>query len=326
MEIKLFNIEHIERAQEMALSAYQREREVVPCLPLSDTVPELSEFAGNGMSVAAVEDGQLTAFLCAYPPFDNAFGTTGVKGVYVPPYGHGNVSQNRSRLYGSLYEAAARLWVEAGAVSHTITLYAHDKEAVNLFFHYGFGLRCVDAAMATADGSPYKPMAGYAFRELDKFEAAALFPLNALLNEHFMRSPLFMNFGVKPTPEHFAAHALTQGERYFAASHGKSSDKSSDKRYVAYIKIGRDGEHFITTHPTMANIRGAYCLPDYRGTGLFQNLLAFVNSRLLAEGCVVLGVDYESFNPAGRGFWEKHFTPYTASLVRRIDEYALREL
>ena len=70
----------------------------------------------------------------------------------------------------------------------------------------------------------------------------------------------------------------------------------------------------------MMNICGAYCMPEYRGTGIFNNLLAYLVTTLKSEGYTRLGVDFESFNPTARGFWLKHFTEYTNSVVRRIDE------
>jgi len=45
--------------------------------------------------------------------------------------------------------------------------------------------------------------------------------------------------------------------------------------------------------------------------------------KLKALGYTRLGVIFESFNPSGSGFWLKHFTAYTHSVVRRIDEYAI---
>lgn len=62
---------------------------------------------------------------------------------------------------------------------------------------------------------------------------------------------------------------------------------------------------------------------EHRGKGVCQNLLNFVISTLNADGYTQLGVDFESFNPAARGFWLKYFTPYTHSVVRRIDERIL---
>ena len=73
----------------------------------------------------------------------------------------------------------------------------------------------------------------------------------------------------------------------------------------------------------MRNICGAFCLPEYRGRGIMQGMLDACINVLSMEGFRLLGVDFESFNPAARGFWLKHFVPYTNSLVRRIDESAL---
>jgi hypothetical protein len=46
--------------------------------------------------------------------------------------------------------------------------------------------------------------------------------------------------------------------------------------------------------------------------------------RLAAQGRTRLGVDFESINPYGSGFWLKYFTAYTCSVVRRIDEGAVK--
>lgn len=310
MKIIPFEKEHASEASTLAYTAYKRSCETISCLPLLPDIPSLYEFAGNGAGVAAVDDGQLLGFLCAYPPFDDAFGIAGVRGVYVPPHAHGTVTENSGVIYTRLYEAAARCWAEAGAVSHAITLYTHDKPTVDLFFKTGFGLRCVDAVRNIAV-VPFDPLEGCTFLELDKTEAVALFPLLSALNDHLKQSPIFLDFGVMPTEACFAAVIRQQDARYFAVRHMN--------RYVAYMKIGHDGENFISNNPIMLNIRGAYCLPEYRGTGLYRALLAYVNNILHTEGIGYLGVDYESYNPPARGFWEKHFTPYTYTVVRRID-------
>jgi hypothetical protein len=57
-----------------------------------------------------------------------------------------------------------------------------------------------------------------------------------------------------------------------------------------------------------------------RGTGLYASLLRYVEAVLAQEGYARLGVDYESYNPNALYFYPKHFTVYTNSLVRRIDE------
>jgi GNAT superfamily N-acetyltransferase len=70
----------------------------------------------------------------------------------------------------------------------------------------------------------------------------------------------------------------------------------------------------------MMHICGVYAVPEARGTGLYANLLRYVEGVLAGEGYARLGVDYESFNPTALYFYPKHFAVYTNSLVRRIDE------
>lgn len=84
-------------------------------------------------------------------------------------------------------------------------------------------------------------------------------------------------------------------------------------------EVGEDGENFITEMPGIKNICGAFCLPQFRGTGLFANLLNYAVEQLRKEDVTQLGVDYESINPTASGAWSKYFTHYTYSVVRRID-------
>ena len=72
------------------------------------------------------------------------------------------------------------------------------------------------------------------------------------------------------------------------------------------------------------NICGAYCLPEYRGTGAAQAVLEHMLCTFQTEGFNRLGVDCESFNPTALGFWRKYFDAYTYSVVRRIDENIIK--
>lgn len=107
---------------------------------------------------------------------------------------------------------------------------------------------------------------------------------------------------------------------------------------VAFIEIMASGENFACEDAEMMNICGAYMLPQYRNqdacasskqslqpaSGMFAKLLSFLMDTLASEGYIRCGVDFESFNPTASGFWLKHFTPYTYSVVRRIDERILK--
>ena len=109
---------------------------------------------------------------------------------------------------------------------------------------------------------------------------------------------------------------ITKKTRLFAAENSEG--------VAAYIETADAAENFVTELPQVQNICGAFCLPAYRGKGLYPSLLNFLINVLASEGYTLLGVDYESFNPTAAGFWQKHFTPYTNGVVRRIDENVLK--
>ena len=196
--------------------------------------------------------------------------------------------KGRVQIYQMLYQAAAQKWVDAGVSSHSIGLYVSDREAEKAFFQYGFGLRCVDAIrLMTPVQAP--SCEGFSFFEVPRESRAQLEPLHRMLNDHFEKSPCLMKHTVP--------------------------DRG--------IEIADTAENFVTELPQVQNICGAFCLPAYRGRGLYSNLLNFVIRILAAEGYTHLGVDYESFNPTAAGFWQKYFIPYTSGVVRRIDENVL---
>lgn len=316
MDIVNFETKHIREAMELALAAYYEERQHVMELPQIDDIPDLYDYAENGLGVAAFDNNKMTGFLCCCEPFDNAFRATDVRGVFSPMGANAAVSKNRSKIYATMYQAAGEKWIKTGAVSHAVCLYAHDEELQRQFFQYGFGLRCIDA-IRPMELIDCEPCTGYDLFELSKEEFHMVYPLHLALYRHYCESPFFMNR--KPeSQEEFAASSLQDGGRYFAA-----------KRYgelCAFLKISVPGETFITTDKSYQHINGAYCLSEHRGRGLYQNLLNFTIAVLKREGYTRLGVDFESFNPTGRGFWLKYFTAYTHSVTRRIDERILQPL
>lgn len=313
MHIVPFEKQHIPQAQALALACYHEERKQTPALPELSTIPGLEAFAGNGLSVAAMEEGRLTGFLCGCQPFPNAFRSTKATGVFSPMGAHAALAHNREKLYARLYQAAAETWVAAGAVSHAICLYAHDEAAQRQFFRYGFGMRCVDAIRAITP-IPVAPCPGYTFAQLSMEEWAAVYPLDLALHEHYLQSPFFMR-RQPDSLEAFLASSKEEHARYFAAMQNGS--------ICAYLKITGEGETFLASGDSYRHVHGAYCLPEHRGQGLYAQLLNFAMEALRKDGYSRLGVDYESINPTAWGFWGKHFDAYTHSVVRRIDENIL---
>ena len=310
MIIRDFEPKHTEEAAEIALGGYNYERAFTQALPEISGIPILKQLAGNGLGVAAFEGGKMVGFLCSVEPFENAFRSTDVRGVFSPMGANGAVMENHGRIYAALYQAAAKKWVKAGAVSHAICLYEHDEGAKQQLFRYGFGMRCADAIrpMETIDCAV---RSGYEFLELPREDYAYVYPLHLALNEHYCSSPFFVNR--KPdTREAFLDCSEREKVRFFAAKTGGE--------LCAYMEVSDQGETFAASGNLYRHITGAYCLPEHRGRGVYRNLLNYAINTLKSEGYTRLGVDFESINPSGSGFWLKFFHAYTNSVVRRIDE------
>lgn len=315
MKIVDFEAKHVEEALVLSAQSYNEEREQVAALPVIDTMPDLTYFANNGLGVAAFENGKMTGFLSCYEPFDNAFGTSS-KGMFSPIHAHAAIMGNRSNIMKRLYQAAAHKWVGKKAAYHTIALYAHDAESKSAMFEYGFGLRCIDAIRSMDTFECESINDGIAFEELPKGNEKDVRELRKLLAHHVGRSPCFM-YKNNEKMENWIKEKEEDESRLFVAKDGQ--------RIVSFIEVADEGENFVTDVSSMLNICGAFCMPEYRGKSIVQNLINYTIKILKSEGYKILGVDYEGFNPTANSFWKKYFTVYTNSVVRTIDDCALHD-
>jgi GNAT superfamily N-acetyltransferase len=298
---------HLEQAGRLAAVAYADERRAVPALPPA-RIPDLIGFAANDMGVAALDGDMLIGFLGCLPPWEGAFGD--VRGVFSPLHGHGAIPDGRADIYDRLYQAASERWVATGILSHAIALYEHDAEARRGFLDNGFGERTVDAIRDVRPIDASTPR-GITIREVGSEDAGIIAPLSDGLIAHLRQPPMFMPVrSVNPVD---IARSMVEGrQRYVAAFDGH--------RAVAYLRWEVSGETFVSEHPSVMNITGAYALPEARGGSVAPALLAWLIDRLREDGYDRCGVDYEIFNPTGRRFWRHHFAPYSVGVVRRIDE------
>jgi GNAT superfamily N-acetyltransferase len=315
MQIIDFTAAHVEQAAQIALQNYEEERGFVPALPPVDKVPDLTQFAKNNLGVAAFEGDTMLGFLCGHGVWNNAWDIPGLRNVFSPLHANGTVSENRAKIYARLYQAAGEKWAGVGAASHAVCLYAHDKQAGEQFYRYGFGIRCVDAIRGMDDITT--PICdAYGFFELSPEDILDVLPLENRLDKGYIDSPFFMYRKQSNETDLLKSYERFQSV-YFVAKH--------NGEIVAFIRAELDGEIFVQDTPGYLHCKGLYCLPEHRGKGISQNLLILLVQKLKAQGYTRLGVDFESFNPSGSGFWLKHFTAYTHSVVRRIDESAIKK-
>ena len=302
----------MKEAANLALEKYMAEKECVPALPGYDDSgfigDMLAELAQHCLGVAAIENNKVIGFLTCYPHIKDLFGTS--DGIFCPIHAHGTTSEDTAKIYSLLYQKAADVWVKQGLLSHSIALFTHDEPAIRSFFYNGFGARCVDAVRALSKISADMDER-YTLRESVPGDYTAMARMESKLVYHLRSSPMFMPRNPNKD-EKTISDAIDKGSRFFTASF--------DNEPVGFLEINDSGENFACESPDMKNVCGAYLIPEHRGKGVFTGLLSYVCDILILEGVKRLGVDYECFNPTANAFWPKYFTPYTFSVVRRIDE------
>lgn len=313
MQIVDFTEKYVADARTLVMENYQEERQHVSSLPEIREIPRLCESAGDGLSVAAVENGRLMGFWGCMGPWENEFGSN-AKGMFTPIHFHGAVREKRENIYRRMYQSLAERLVRQGIAYHTVALYAHDFSAVQGLFTCGFGMRCVDAVRTLDEINVTGESArGITCREIGRADFPKIRKLRAGLGEHLGKSPCFIKMSDADI-ENWQQRKESGSVRVFAAW--------QEEEPVAYLEIAKDGENFVTEVPEMQNICGAYCRPADRGQNIMQMLLNHVIAVLKEEGCSRLGVDYESLNLSAWSFWKKYFDAYTCSLTRRIVESA----
>ena len=265
MIIRDLTLEMTEEAQKLVWVNYEEAQKNHQALPGDCEIPKLDVLFQNGLGAAAFEDGKMVGFLSGYGPWGPVFCTKDTMGVYSPLHAHAAVKENRKRIYQRLYQAAAEKWAQAGAASHTITLYDPDEDAKEAFFEYGFGKRCVDL-MRPTDGMEVS-FENLEFTELLKEEGKQIRHLRRALNTHLSKSPAFMKSDEKVIESWLDKREADRPRTFIAKMNGE---------ICAYIEIQDEGENFITAHPFVQNICGAYCLPELRGQNIATALLNFV--------------------------------------------------
>jgi len=300
------------------LNKYQKQRERLPFLPPAGDFKEIvtrqfTILQKDGGGWGFYENEQLTGFLAGYK-VDTLFGKA--KGVYIPLYGHGVFSEDEQQIrktYQKMYAYASAQWVKDGYLSHTITVYAQNRTDVDTWFWLGFGNRCVDSIKACKIDESINH--NLTIKKATTEDLETISHLEEINHKYFRIAPLFM-----PTEDTPALESL---KKWFSGENRHLWIAFEGKTPVGFMKIQHEGESFISYHRSIMNITGAYVLSEKRRNELATTLLNNVQEWLMQNNYPLLGVDFESFNIKGASFWNRHFTPYTYSLARRIDERIL---
>lgn len=307
---------HIPQAIALAEADLAREAHHVPALAKADVanfLPErVSDIIRSGVGgVAAMDGDRLAGYLTFMGPFERFFGP--LPGAWSPLHAHAIGTDDRERTWSLLVQHSAERLVAQGITGLSIAAYAHDEGTRGLVLN-SFGIRLADAIRDLATPFPFELSPAATYRELAEDEMPRIVSLENALIRHLRASPTFVPVR-ETTEEAFLSRHVEEGSRFFGAW--------IDDTLLGYVKVSDEGENFVTEAPTMPNISGAYLLPEHRGRGIYDSLVAFTADTLRDEGAILLGVDFETMNPAALRFWTKWFDIYTHGHVRRIDDRIL---
>lgn len=315
MQIQPLTESHSEVCAQMFINARRQAQALTPALScppddLENVASKLKDLLKSFPGVAALRDDILCGYLIGFalPEFMSA-----QRGIYCPEWSHAAVGRDRREVYREMYAALSPQWAENGCYTHAITLFAHDSEAVDVWFRNGFGLNGVDAVR---DLMPLNVPTNsqIEIRRAAPDDASRLLPLMHNLRRHLAEGPVFLPLleidclAELSTWLEEPNHALwfAQHERK-AVAFMRGQTAESEQRYIV---SGADG----------IAINAAYTELAWRGTGVTSLLLNELLAWAREQGLTRCSVDFESQNIEANRFWLRHFTPACYSVIRRVDE------
>lgn len=309
MTIEPFTKKHLSLAQNLLMENYMEERESACFLPKLSDAPKLDELLESPYGVVAIEKKKLLGYLACYKPWEE-FNCTHEKGTFIPLHGHAAVKEDRERIYQKMYAVMADKLMEDKVRYHGIAMFTHDADGMEAFYNLGFGKRCM-AQIRSADIIGPNKTTEFEFSELPLNQFPEIRDMRKDLNEYLKKSPAF-KVSLDEDFEKLISTFESGDTRTFVAK------KCGE--IVAYIDLKKQGQNFITWQGHMQNIQGAWCKEEYRGSGMYDDLLNYVITTVKNEGSDLISVEHETFNATAMNYWRKHFTSYATTLVRRIDE------
>lgn len=312
--------DYINIAVEMAQENYELEKQSVTALGSIDNrafyrsgIEKLFE---NGIGRIAFQNNEPVGFLAFSRIFDTG---NGIMGVASPLYGYGIRNEDRGKVIGHLFQAAAAEICEKYAQSLRINVYAHDMDVLNMYIMSAFSMDTTEVIRNTSVNIPAVDRKDFIFAELNKSQVLEyrtdVIELYRNLINHLRVSPVFYHCkGFLPIEDRFEDF-LSEDMRIFAAFH--------NNQLVGMIDSEPTDIEFAQNDTKAIGMGDVFIKSDYRGHGLGTALLAFANSRIRESGIDRVFVTHGTINPTARGFWDKYFVNYAYTMTRRIDSEML---
>jgi hypothetical protein len=192
LKITSFSDAHIQDATALVNSRFSQLRQQEPLLPdrysnVSELLPLLSSISTTAeLGVAAIRDGRLVGFLTGW--LMRSF--RGKRSVYSPEWANAAVLEDSRYIYEEMYSHLAEEWVAGRYLSHYISIFPNDAEAIRAFHWMGFGMTAVDA-IRSLEPIPVSQKEGD-IRRADMQDLEDLMVMDKALWQHIKGTPDFL--------------------------------------------------------------------------------------------------------------------------------------
>ena len=266
---------------------------------------QLRQLSHDVPCVVALDQGRVTGFLGAF-----LTDFRGIPTAYVPDWGHA-AAGDAYHVYRGMYANLAQRWLDNGCFQQAITLFAHERVAMEAWISLGFGAVVIDAVRAPAATRPATDQ--LEIHRAGPADLETVLRLEIELWRHLSRAPVFIPFLFERSRDAWTARLAQDDAPVWLARHAGDP--------VAFFSM-TPPEHAVlpVAAPDTIAIDGAFTQPAARAHGIAGHLLDTGLAWARAQGYARVSVDFESANVEASHFWLGHgFDPVCYSFMRRVD-------
>ena len=265
------------------------------------------QYLAHTKIVLGMENERITGVLLYH-----TWNKCGEKHIDIPVCGYGACAEDEDKMIGKLFQYMAQNEAAEGITNFSVHIYAHDFPARQLFSFMQFGTMseiCIRKA-----GADHEKSTPYRIQNLTKSQItenwSCIWALTKNIIDHLKESPVFYK-GDEFTEETYRAFYLDENTTVYAAY-----DDSGEM--IGIIESNGEENSFVCAGDKSVNVGEVYVLPEYRRSGLAQDLLFYAENSVLEQGAAFMWVEHGTANPNARGFWNRYFDTYQYEMIRQV--------
>ena len=271
---------------------------------------DLSNWAENGASVVAHNDGELKGFIVG--KFIDFYHSK--KAFFSPDWAHAVADSTPSRLLAVMYAWISRSGQIDQSQVHAISVYAADTATKTAFTNLEFGVHMMEGVLALPESHEIVELpAGYKIRPVVPDDIPAIAKLDEQLWTHLSKPPTYLELREYGYPTDNPKYVIPRDDSYISVAEFKG-------QLIGFISSRLGVQEFKPMRASnIPAINGAFVDEDHRDSDIAQAMLNDIFRWASQISAPYVTVDFESTNIEGSGFWRsRNFTPLAYGLTRRI--------